>query len=61
MQEVAMLVLCAILPAAVGLLMAGGSRLFDLLCRHVEPLRAWHDRGVRRMEAWQEDEEWTRN
>lgn len=56
MEFFKVLLICAVLPAAIGLLMAGGSWLFDLLCRHVEPLRAWHDREVRRMEAWQEDE-----
>ena len=61
MEFFKILLICAVLPAAVGLLLAGGSWLFDLLCRHVEPLRAWHDREVRRMEAWQEDDEWTRN
>lgn len=60
MEFFKVLLICSVLPAAVGMLMAVGSWLFELVCRHIEPLRAWHDREIRAMEAWQEDDEWTR-
>ena len=56
MDVITILLLCAVPAAALGLMLAGADGVIDLLCRHCEAFRAWHDREIRAIEEWQEDE-----
>lgn len=57
MEVITTLLLCAAIPAAVGLLAVGIDALFELCIWNIETVRKWHDRQISLIEQWQEDEE----
>ena len=56
MEVITTLLLCAVPAAVLGLMLAGADGVITLLRRHCEAFRAWHDREIRALEEWQEDE-----
>lgn len=57
MEVITTLLLCAAIPATVGLLAVGIDAAFEFCIRNIETVRKWHDRQISLIEQWQEDEE----
>lgn len=57
MEIITSLLLCAAIPAAVGILAVGIDAVFELCIWNFETVRKWHDKQISLIEQWQEDEE----
>ena len=57
MEVITTLLLCAAIPAAVGILAVGIDAVFELCIWNFETVRKWHDKQISLIEQWQEDEE----
>lgn len=57
MEVITTLLLCAAIPAAVGILAVGIDAVFELCIWNFETVRKWHDEQISLIEQWQEDEE----
>ena len=57
MEVITTLLLCALIPAAVGILAVGIDAVFELCIWNIETVRKWHDKQISLIEQWQEDEE----